>query len=464
MTVRSSKRSISAIGALAFLVFAAPGLHGQTANPARDAAASASLGTVQNGLFLQGKESYRVVDTAGFRTAADIGTPQPGSIAKVQFSDMPVGGCAGCGLSSCGGGCGTGACGSGSCGSNAYSFGMGGKDACNPCTPYRYVSVEALYMDNDSVGNYSLSRNFRLDDFDFEIGSRITIGAVPDCVHGYELTFVGPFEWTQSSRIAGAGLRTDLRPGQGVDLLDLSSFADFSEFLPVVAEPNPEVVFNSVEQSQRYEADYWSLEVNRTLNAGQFAKLLYGGRYINYDELYVYKSRSTGIAARPERNATPNNPITGEPGTPFRPFIPGRPAGNGTLLSETTNDLFGLQIGLDMLYPICCHGYTDLRARAGAYLNTAENQFLFINENTPLFQASDSDAGLAGVFELDFGFRYQVGEILTLRMGAELWYLTEIATATDQFRPLLTPTTGSNTRTNDSVLMTGLSLGAELRY
>ena len=460
MTVLHSIRTLATTCSLALMATALPSAVGQSPLFLGKGAAETNItagqaNPVQNGLFLQGKDTYRVVDTAGFRTAADIGQPPSGSVAQVGFGA----GCSSCGSGSCGGGCGS-VSGCGPCGTAGYgSYVSGFGDACPTCVPYRYASVEALYMDNDTVGNFSLSPNFRVGEFDYELGSRITIGAVSDCVHGYELTFVGPLEWDRFGSVAspGGGIETSLRPGTGLEILDISSFTDLSEFTGFLNIPNPQENSIATEQNQHYEAKYWSLEVNRTLVAGEFAKLLFGTRYINYEELYVYNSRSPGVADRPA-----------VPGIPPIPALPGRAAGSGQLRSDVDNDLFGLQIGLDLLYPVCCYGYTDFRVRAGGFINSAQNQFVFANAigtaDQFLIGFSDSSTELAGLIELGAGFRYQLGEILSVRAGTELWYITEVATASSQFGNSISTNTGSRVQADGDVLMTGISIGAELKY
>ena len=429
--IRTTASNLAMLAGVAFVLTASTNALGQAPAPGGIGAAISGQGTVQNGLFLQGKETYRVVDTAGFRTAADVGQSQPGTIAQVGYGQA----CTSCGTAACGGACGTfaGSCSTGSCGVNNYtrSFGANLANPCAPCDPYCYISVEGLYMDNDGVNNFSLSPHFFLEDFDHELGSRITIGSVSNCVRGYEVSFVGPFEWDQSRRLSGVGLlSTNLRPGDVGSIAQLSSFADFSALAPPT--PLNIVVPTATEQRQRYEAEYWSLEANRTLRAGEFAKLLIGTRYINYDELYIFDSLS--------------------------------PVGPGQLASRTNNDLYGLQIGMDLLYPICCHGYTDFRFRAGGFVNSASHLFRLVNEGALVRASANDTTELAGLIEIGTGIRYQVGEILSLRAGTELWYLSQIASAPGQFRRTITQRTGRNTRASDDVLMTGISFGAELRY
>ena len=69
----------------------------------------------------------------------------------------------------------------------------------------------------------------------------------------------------------------------------------------------------------------------------------------------------------------------------------------------------------------------------------------------------------AGVFEVGSGFRYQLGQALSIRGGFELWYIAGLATAPDQVRRVITPQTGRNIRIDDDVFFYGLTLGAEIR-
>ncbi len=170
------------------------------------------------------------------------------------------------------------------------------------------------------------------------------------------------------------------------------------------------------------------------------------------------------LHARPAVPFQPANPIIGQPAVPAQPAVPGRPAGLGQLSSQTNNDLYGLQVGMDGLYPICCNGYTDFRLRAGLFIDSAENTFVLTNANAFVQAARDSKTELAGLIELGAGVRYQVGQILSIRAGTELWYLSGIAAAQSQFNNVIVPTTGSRIRVTEDVLLTGVSIGAELKY
>ncbi len=445
MMIHQAIRAIAFSTGTAFIVALVPNVDAQSPQLIGGGSESGIAGTVQNGLFLQGKDSYRVVDTAGFRTAADLGATQPGTIAKVGYGQACTscgtacgGSCGGASFSACeSGACGTGACGTGGCGPCGSSYGAGGPDLCAPCEPFCYVAIDALYMDQGSFDAFTLSRDFGIGDIQYELGSRITIGSVPDCVNGCEITYTGQFEWNRSRSVTAADnggnpLGTLLRAGNGFNPNDLSSFGDLSQFTNPILFPFPEAIATATAKSQRYESEYWSLEANRTIFGGEFAKLLCGPRYINFDGLFEYNSVS--------------------------------PAGPGQLLSLTDNDLYGWQVGMDLLFPVCCYGYTDLRARAGAYANRAANAFRLVNAGGLVQGGADAKTQLAGQFELGAGVRYQIGEILSIRAGAELWYLSRVATPTGQFRRTITPRTGRRTSAGEDVMFTGVSLGAELLF
>lgn len=360
-----------------------------------------SSSMVRNGLFLNGGESYQVVNTAAFRTAADIGTTESGSIAQVGFR----GGCDSCGTA-CGGSC---ARSYGSC--NNYG------NPCAPCEPYCYALVEGLYMELDSDRGQSLSPDFDMNGFDFQWAPRITLGTVPDCVRGYEISFTGPLEWDMSGIATdqGFGLDTLLMPGLPVASSDLSAFSDADL------------------QFQTYTADYWSLEFNRTLIGWEVAKLLAGVRYISYEEEYAYYSQNLNEA--------------------------------GLLFSDVENQMFGIHLGMDLLYPISQNAYTDFRARVGGFINSADSNVILDNAGDRVLRTGGEDEELAGVFELGGGIRYQVGQLLSIRTGFELWYMSGVATATDQFpRNIIRPTTGREIQVDDDIFVTGFSVGAELKY
>ena len=410
------------------------GLASSTKAMAQTSTSSPGGNAVKNGLFTHGDKQFRVVDTASYRSEVDAGRNESGAIQQVSLLGHASGNCSSCGTSSCGGSCGTismatsscNSCGTscgGRCGGRTSALSCNGAFAgiCEPCSPYRYASVEAVAIQNDN-DDFSFSPNFGTDDFDFEWAPRVTIGSVSDCVHGYEASFVGPLEWDASGSRAAAGTSTFFNPTTVTSIG--TEFGTDLSFLS-----------NGQDASQRMEAEYYSLEASKTLVGWEIAKLLIGGRYINYDEDYRYDATSVTTGSR------------------------------GTALIGTDNQLYGLQIGADLLYPISKHGYSDTRLRAGGYVNDASADSSLTTSTGLSVRNSDSSTEFAGLFELGTGVRYQLGDMLSIRGGVELWYLTGIATVSEQ----ATFTANQlrqrqGVRTDDDVLLTGFSVGAEIRY
>ena len=386
-----------------------------------------SPGMSNGGAVTHNGGSYQIIDSSSVPTA-NMPMADPVTSEMPMMQSPNYGGYANNGYPAAG--CATGNCGSSGSNYAGYSGAMLGRggaklgsggNVCGPtCNPYLYASLEALYFTNRQVGNYSQSPNFFLDDFDYEFGVRGTVGIVPDCRNGMEFSFVGPFTWNTAAQLNSStgGIGTFLVPRGTLVAGDLSNFS------------------NAVSQRQEYEAQYYSLEANRTLIGWEICKFLYGMRYVNYEEDFLYRSATVGAA----------------------------PANQGQLFSSTQNRLIGAQVGLEMTYPITCKLWSDFRGRAGAYGNFAENQFRLSNGGTLVARNFDDDVELAGLFEFGGGVRYYLTDDFHVRAGAEMWYLTGVATAIDQFSSRVRQDTGRRIDIDDDVLMMGINVGAELKF
>ena len=210
--------------------------------------------------------------------------------------------------------------------------------------------------------------------------------------------------------------------------------------------------------------DYYSIDASKTYNGWEVAKLLIGGRYIDYSEDYNYAGTMVTTTEQfPFGVAPPASTVTDTE--------------NIQELSSVENRLVGLQVGMDLLYPIGRFAYTDMRFRAGAYANFAESDFAQQNvrtvatvdssgatpvtDRTDVINSSnsDDDVDIAGLFEFGSGIRYQVGELLSFRVGAEIWYLTNVASATDN---VINPS--GQIIIDEDIFFAGLSFGSELRW
>lgn len=373
-------------------------------------------------------ESFQVVTADGFPSAADSlaeGTAEamfPGAVEPVGFRHL--GSC-----SSCGGGC-QGACGNGPCsypslGPNfrrncggGFSPYSGYNDPCGSCQPFCYAMVDLLYVERDGKERYTLSPNFAMNGFDYEYGGRVTVGRIPNCLNGWEASFTGQLDWSMGGAISvpGGTIDTFLRPSGSIAATDLSAFND-----------------TTIASTQRYDAEYWSVELNAVSLGWDYTKCIYGLRYLQYDELFQYNALNNAGDA-------------------------------GYLRSEVENRMVGFQVGMDLLYPIGRHAFTDFRSRVGGFVNFLDSGFGVINAGNTIVGNSHSREDLAGLAELSLGVRYQLGQMLAVRAGAEIWYLTGIGAADDQFTVAISPVSGIRARADDDFLLTGLSVGAELRY
>ena len=364
-------------------------------------ATQANAATTGSGVITLGTENYKVVD------ASDLASLQTGPTAE-ENNIIQVG-CQSCQTQSCQGNC---------RGGQRRSYPTG--NFCAPCEPFCYVSVETLFMQRQSA-NFTASPNFLMDDFGFEVIPRLTIGRVPDCINGCELTFTGVAEWTQSGSASNpsGGIETFLNPVSPFDSTDITAYV------------------NSIEQSQKLEAQYWSVEANRTLVGYDIARCLFGVRYIDYQESFTYLGE----------NATPG----GITATTL-----------GSLTSDVKNRLIGPQVGVDLLYPICRRGYTDFRARGGVFANFADLDFDYRNNLDTALLADEDKVTVSGLIEIAGGLRFQVTDCISIRAGGELWWLGGVATATDQFRNTIGGING--VRTGSDFFVAGGTLGAEFRY
>lgn len=351
-----------------------------------------------------------------------------------------------CGDSQCSGQCG-GSCGGSTCSSNGLNRGGffgGGRNGCNDgcatCNPFCYGRVEAVYMHRGGLDRFTRSRTpgLLLDEPDFEAAPRITIGTAPDCVSGYEASFVGPLNFETSRSAVGAGGQTLL----GDTELPDGIFRLFDD--PATANPN-------TVQFQRYQSDYWSVDASKTSLAWDIAKLLFGPRYISFDEQYDYTGASSdAVSTR-----------------------------SGSIYSETRNRLFGLQVGADIFNPVCRSTSAYFRGRAGAYYNNAESTAYVANSVFPLsapaplgpavnvsrYGGRDTHHGFSAMFEFGGGLQYQISEMFSIQGGGELWYLSNVATASDQIPTQVgIGTSYRKTKASDDVFFAGFNVGATMKY
>ena len=265
-----------------------------------------------------------------------------------------------------------------SCGSPGGAYG------CIHCDSYFYGVAEAIHVDRDNDDTATISSRYGLSGFEMEMGSRITVGRVPNCVRGWEGTFTGIINWnSRGGHQSPTPIQSDvLFPVAPLTQDKISAF------------------FDANQQSVNYDARYWSAELNRTYVGWEVAKMLCGIRYIDFEEQYSVDSEND--------------------------------TESGSIYSDIDNRLIGFQIGMDLTYPILKKTYVDFRGRAGIYANFMDLDLAVINDNEWSAGVNDRSVEAAGQFELGVGLRYQVSPKFSLKCGTELWYLSGIGTAYDQ--------------------------------
>jgi hypothetical protein len=128
---------------------------------------------------------------------------------------------------------------------------------------------------------------------------------------------------------------------------------------------------------------------------------------------------------------------------------------------ETGNDLVGLQVGADLMIPICDEVSLEFVGKAGPYANFASHHtFLGDNNNTLTLRGFDTDQVVpAFVGETGLMFVGHLDKAFTIRAGYQAIYMCGLAMAQDQFNlssqtgPIGTST--SEMATNGSVIFHG---------
>lgn len=412
-------RSAMAICVLLCGILPATDVHGQLATPTAAFKSSPTGASTIGGVFQHGDQSYQVVRAANYSESADVGAAAANTVAQAgSFLDV-VNGRSGCdaGCDACDGLGSYGTCSSCGVGGSSGMRGVGGYGmgfSCPTCEPMWYGKIETLSMRRNGDRRFTSSPDYFLDRYDYEWAPRITLGYVPDCVNGYEISYTGPLEWNRDGRLSNdaGGIGTFLFAVPPVLAADLSAFS------------------NAVEQAQFNSADYWSLELSNAMVGWDVAKLLSGVRYIDYDENFLILSRTA--------------------------------TETGLLSSAVQNQMVGFQVGMDLLYPVCNRWDTDMRVRAGVYANFIDLNLQVVNAGSTTALLQDNSTKLAGVLEFGSGIRYQVCDLFALRTGFEVWYLHGIASAHDQFSGGIL--SRRNVRGSDDFLAVGVNAGAEFRY
>lgn len=285
--------------------------------------------------------------------------------------------------------------------------GYGTGQCCGDCPPAWRVRAEGLLLNYEGGSGVTLSNGFALDDFGYEQGGRVSVVRHLDCLDAWELSYTGPFEWTEFGQVNGVGLQSRLN----------STTVNLSEF------------DNATFHSQGYRTRLNSVELNRRWYGWDVISTFAGARYINIDEDYLFNS--TGAA------------------------------GTGVLSIQTDNQMGGAQIGTELMYPVG-NWMTTTSLKGALMANFAEGNVRLLNAGVVEVANSDDKLRLVPLVELGYYFSYQITPRVKFRGGYEFWWLCGFAEAPRQLTNPITAKTGARLNAGSDVFYHGASAGIEV--
>jgi hypothetical protein len=294
-------------------------------------------------------------------------------------------------------------------------FSYDGAAGCGACGPQWYVQGDALYFERDQAQRSVITQNLALGQFDFEFGGRITVGRQFDCLDGVEVSIAHFQEWDNYQQIVS--------PGGGLNSRFVSPFFGAGAISGFQ---------NAVFQDLRYQSQLSSFEVNQRQFGWDVASSLWGFRYINLDEDFLYRSLALGAG------------------------------GGGAYAIDTNNRLVGLQIGGDMAQPVTENLWYRGKTKIGGFANFSDHDSVFVNGNGPTIRASDDSVNFAFLAEVGFGANLQLTPGIALRAGYEFWYIWGLALAPEQIDFTVGPQMGLFHDDNGDMVLHGPSAGLNI--
>ncbi|MGE3777072.1 MAG: hypothetical protein AB7F89_07815 [Pirellulaceae bacterium] len=260
------------------------------------------------------------------------------------------------------------------------------------CPPTWRTRVEALMMNREGDTGATLSSGIRMSDFDYTEGGRLTIGQKYDCTLGWEVTYTGIFEWEEGGLANAPGTLNTLLVA-GSPAINLSAFNGANQH-----QQFHQSRLQSVEAVQKW----WGRDV-LTTSAGI--------RWIHVDEDFDFRSVDA------------NN------------------VDIGLFTIDTTNNLIGAQLGIDLLYPID-RWSVDSTLKGGLFANIGESNVFLSNAGVVQFDNSAEDLEFAAMVEYGAYVRYAISPRVNVRAGYEFLWIYGLGIATEQIRNPIATTTG----------------------
>ncbi len=291
----------------------------------------------------------------------------------------------------------------------------------NPCCPQNchsyYVGYESLFFRRKTDESFTLSRGRFLDTFDYEFGNRITLGQMLDCTDGVEFVYTGALKWDRAriDQSNSGALDSILTGDAGYTAAQVDTFNGARRHI-------------QIEQSKLQ-----SYEANRRWFAEDVMSTLIGLRAVQLDESFLFDSVDLDLGA-------------------------------GFYRKSTRNYLVGAQIGTDVYRPIGQRLSIGSRTRAGLFANFTKGETILANRGTFVLFARDKDINAAGLVTYSGTARYRICRNLVAIGGYEAWILSRVSTVSDQTYTPVTPNSGLNYRSKDTLFFHGATGGIELTW
>ena len=342
----------------------------------------------------------------------------------VQFDSVipDNGGCDTCGSDSCGGACGGG--GNVNINQNQANCDYGTYGSVSAARRYAYL--EFLFVTRED-GNINNSNFQPLGDFTFSPAWRFTLGQRPDMTQGREFSYFGTSNIDEEQTVTNAA--NNLNP----------LFTPAGGFTP----GNLTAFFNASEHFQIKETQLHSFEFNRVRWGWDVLKSFVGLRYIYFADDYELQSTSSFVPS----------PLGG---------LAAIPTEEGRFRIDTNNHLFGGHIGAELFYDIGYRFSLSGVSKFGAFLNLNKVDNFLENDGTLLLDTEDTDVNISTTWEINLLAHYQIRQTARLRLGYNFLFLGNVATSADNFLPVISPFTGTDTSDEDDAFIHGISFGLEM--
>ena len=385
--------------------------------------------------FAQGSGSTSFSQGSGSTSGAIPQPNQPTTFSPQYLSGPPVeapvisspapsacgqcsgGGCSDCGVAAAAGGGVTSncqACGNNGCYNASSVLSRAGTSGLVPASR-RYLLADALYFtrtDGDDIVNSNFGS---LDGFDWNGGLRVTFGAKSDSLRGREITYQGIAEIEESETRTSAG-----------GLIDTA-------FIPTggLAAGSTSAFDNVTSQTESQSAEFHSLEFNSVTYGWDVIKSFAGFRFLYLED--DYQTNTTNLFGE-----------------------------TGEFELQTINNLFGVHVGGEIFYDVGQRLSYSFASKAGVFVNFSQVDTQLTNNGIDFIDGDDDNATFSTSLEFNALAHYQLSQTARFRVGYNVLFIGEVATAQDNFDPLVTPISASQADDGDDIVFHGLNFGFEI--